>query len=83
MLIYLYSEITKDITALYHNPFAGSDLVMSHGSSSDLTFCKLDIPFLDAQVTFLHVTFPSNPRYPDVVRYNLDFNNLLLENHQN
>ena len=57
-------ENADDQRAHLHHPENGSLFVMAHNATSDLTYCKVDLPF--SQVD-LHITIPPNPKYKDVL----------------
>ena len=44
---------------------SGNDIVISHSSLTDVTFCRVDVPFLSDP---LHITLPTDPRYIDKTR---------------
>ena len=48
----------------HHLP-PGDDLKLLHSSPSSISFCGLDIPFTSDK---LHVTFPPDPFFEDIVR---------------
>ena len=44
---------------------SGNDVVISHSSLTDVTFCRVDVPFFSDP---LHITLPTDPRYIDKTR---------------
>lgn len=61
-----YVDMTDDKRTYDDYPEIGAPLVMSHGSTTNLTKCKVAVPFSDDD---LHITIPTNQFYKDVVRY--------------
>ena len=57
-------ENDDDQRAYLHHPENGYLFVMAHNTTSNLTYCKVDLPF--SQVD-LHITIPPNPKYNDVL----------------
>ena len=65
VLLKLYIGNIHDKTTYDHYPKNGARLVMSHNFASNLTFCKVDVPFDDHD---LHIRIPPDSLIDDVVR---------------
>ena len=45
---------------------SGNDIIISQSSLTDVTFCRVDVPFF---LVPLHITIPTDPRYIDNTSY--------------
>ena len=63
----------------YHSTNEGENLTIAHASDKTWTFCRLNGPFAKDNLGQLHISFPKDPRHPDLTRYETVRTKLIMQ----